>query len=70
MSLIKGIHQAGASMQTMVGSLVRVGEEIGVPCLAEGVEEEEEARVCLELGFKLAQGYLYGSPAPAETWIQ
>ena len=69
-SLIKGIHQAGASMQTMVGSLVRVGEEIGVPCLAEGVEEEEEARVCLELGFKLAQGYLYGSPAPAETWIQ
>ncbi|MEE8350291.1 MAG: EAL domain-containing protein [Acidobacteriota bacterium] len=67
-SLIKDIHQAGASRQTMVESLVRVGVEIGVPCLAEGVEEEEEARVCIELGFQLAQGYLFGMPAPADTW--
>lgn len=67
-SLIQGIHQAGSSRQTMVASLVQVGKEIGVPCLAEGVEEEEEARVCAELGFQLAQGFLYGNPAPAEEW--
>lgn len=68
-SLIKGIHQAGSSRQTMVESLVKVGSEIGVPCLAEGVEEEEEAKVCTELGFQLVQGFLYGRPAPAQAWV-
>lgn len=69
-SLIQGIHQAGSSRQTMVESLVRIGREIGVPCLAEGVEIEEEARVCAELGFQLVQGFLYGLPAPASAWVE
>ena len=69
-SLIKGIHQAGSSRHTMVGSLVKVGDQIGVPCLAEGVEEEEEAKVCIDLGFRLAQGFLYGRPGPADTWVE
>jgi EAL domain-containing protein (putative c-di-GMP-specific phosphodiesterase class I) len=68
-SLIRGIHNAGSSRQTMVESLVKVGTEIGVPCLAEGVEKEEEAKVCTELGFQLVQGFLYGLPAPAQEWI-
>ena len=70
MSLIQGIHQAGSSRQTMVESLVRIGREIGVPCLAEGVEKEEEAKVCAELGFQLVQGFLYGLPAPASAWVE
>ena len=30
--------------------------------LAEGVEVEEEAEVCREMGFQLIQGYLTGKP--------
>jgi EAL domain-containing protein (putative c-di-GMP-specific phosphodiesterase class I) len=36
--------------------------ELGTVPLAEGVETEAEHKACLELGFKLGQGYLYGKP--------
>ena len=35
--------------------------------LAEGVETDEEAAVCQELGFELFQGFLFGSPIPRKT---
>lgn len=38
---------------------------MGITLLAEGVERAEEADVCRELGFDLAQGYFFGKPAPA-----
>jgi EAL domain-containing protein (putative c-di-GMP-specific phosphodiesterase class I) len=36
----------------------------GTQLIAEGVETEEEAEVCCELGCTLAQGYLFGRPQP------
>ncbi|MCT4787117.1 EAL domain-containing protein, partial [Exiguobacterium aestuarii] len=39
---------------------------MGITLLAEGVERIEEADVCRELGFDLAQGYFFGKPAPAK----
>ncbi|MGA9466669.1 MAG: EAL domain-containing protein [Exiguobacterium marinum] len=38
---------------------------MGITLLAEGIERLEEADVCRELGFDLAQGYFFGKPAPA-----
>lgn len=35
--------------------------------LAEGVESEEEARICVEMGFELIQGFLTGMPIPADA---
>jgi EAL domain-containing protein (putative c-di-GMP-specific phosphodiesterase class I) len=35
--------------------------------LAEGVEDEEEAQACIEMGFQLIQGYLTGKPIPADS---
>ncbi|MDA2933661.1 EAL domain-containing protein [Acidobacteria bacterium AH-259-D05] len=69
-SLIQDIHQAASSKQKMVESLVRMGNEIGVCCLAEGIEKEEEQTVCIEMDFKLGQGFLYGKPAPLSTWLE
>ncbi|WP_215143142.1 EAL domain-containing protein [Exiguobacterium qingdaonense] len=40
---------------------------MGIMLLAEGVERLEEVTVCREIGFDLAQGYLFGKPAPAST---
>jgi EAL domain-containing protein (putative c-di-GMP-specific phosphodiesterase class I) len=36
--------------------------------LAEGVECEEEAEVCIEMGFQLIQGYLTGRPIHADSF--
>jgi len=32
------------------------------------IETIEEAEICRELGFELAQGYLFGKGEPVSTW--
>ena len=68
-ALITGIHEAPFAKQKLVESLARMVHEIGVSCLAEGVEKKEEQMVCGEMGFDFAQGYLFGKPAPISTWL-
>lgn len=64
-SLIRDIHTASVQHQQMVGALVRIASDLGIIPLAEGVEQKEEGETCLQLGFRLAQGYFFGRPAPA-----
>lgn len=65
MGLIRDIHLAPAERQEMLATLVRMVNNLGVAPLAEGIETADEHATCLELGFKFAQGYHYGRPAPA-----
>ncbi len=69
MSLIRNIDRAGSQRQQVVESLVKMVRDIGVQALAEGIETEGEASVCRQLQFDLAQGYLFGRPAPLEGGI-
>jgi EAL domain-containing protein (putative c-di-GMP-specific phosphodiesterase class I) len=62
MGLIRGIHTASERKRRVVGDLVRLVLDLGSIALAEGVEMEEEAEVCREMGFQLIQGYLTGKP--------
>ena len=66
---ISGVHLAGSARLEMLERLVTMVSGLGVATLAEGVEKEEEAEVCRRLGFDLAQGYHFGRPAPAETFL-
>ncbi len=66
-SLIRGLHRATAGKQRMVEVLVHMVNELGIPALAEGVEEEDEAVACRQMGFTYAQGYHFGRPAPADN---
>ena len=48
-------------------AIIRLGERLGVPVLAEGVETPREADALRAAGCQQAQGYLYGYPAdPAD----
>ena len=62
MALIRDLHLASEKKQQMVARLVNIVLDIGSTALAEGVEVEEEAALCLEMGFQLCQGYLTGKP--------
>ena len=62
MGLIRGIHTASDRKRRVVGDLVRLVLDLGSVALAEGVEFEEEAEVCRDMGFQLIQGYLTGRP--------
>lgn len=64
MGLIRNIDQASSARQSLVESLVKLVNELGVTSLAEGVETEAETNVCRAMGFHLAQGYYFGRPAP------
>ncbi|WP_010586719.1 EAL domain-containing protein [Schlesneria paludicola] len=66
--LIRDIHLAPQRQQVVAG-LVRLVRDLGIYALAEGIETEEEACVCREIGFTHAQGYLYGKPAAAESLV-
>jgi len=67
MGLIRNIHTAGPGKQRVVRDLVRLVLQLGSVPLAEGVELEEEAVVCREMGFELIQGYLTGRPVPVQS---
>jgi EAL domain-containing protein (putative c-di-GMP-specific phosphodiesterase class I) len=44
--------------------------DIGIVALAEGIETEEEAVACVDLGFTMAQGFLYGMAMPAAYYAR
>jgi len=62
MNLIRGIESASPSRRRFVSALVEMMRDLGVVPMAEFVEEESEAKVILELGFALGQGFYYGRP--------
>lgn len=67
MSLIRDLHKANPRKQQVVRDLVRMVLATGSVPLAEGVESEEEARICVEMGFVLIQGFLTGRPMPVDS---
>jgi EAL domain-containing protein (putative c-di-GMP-specific phosphodiesterase class I) len=63
-TLIRRIDRAPAAKLKLLHALVHLCRESGIQTLAEGVETRGEARTVRELGFDLAQGYLFGKPRP------
>jgi EAL domain-containing protein (putative c-di-GMP-specific phosphodiesterase class I) len=63
-TIVQGLPHSSALRDLMRG-LGQVCANLGTQVIAEGVETEEEAGVCLELGCPLGQGYLFARPMPA-----
>jgi EAL domain-containing protein (putative c-di-GMP-specific phosphodiesterase class I) len=63
-SLIRQIHLAPKRLHQMILTFVTAAHDLGISTIAEGIECSEEAQICQQLGFDLAQGYLFGRPAP------
>lgn len=64
-SLIRDIHVASNHQRRMLQFLVQMALDVPTIPLAEGVETLQEAEICRELGFELAQGYHFGKPVAA-----
>ena len=62
MALVRGIEACGVR-QAIVRSIVRLGEDLGLRLVAEGVETAAEARTVTDLGVGLMQGYFFARPA-------
>jgi EAL domain-containing protein (putative c-di-GMP-specific phosphodiesterase class I) len=63
-TLVRGMPTSPA-MRDLVRALVQVCVGLGTQVVAEGMETEEEALICTELGCQIGQGYLFSQPRPA-----
>jgi EAL domain-containing protein (putative c-di-GMP-specific phosphodiesterase class I) len=62
MRLVQGLECASMERQRMLASLVQMVADLGITPLAEGIELEGDHEICRQMGFKCAQGFLYGYP--------
>jgi EAL domain-containing protein (putative c-di-GMP-specific phosphodiesterase class I) len=69
MKLVQGLSSATQDRKMMVAHLVQMVSELGIVPLAEGIETPDDHDVCQELGFLVAQGYLYGRPGPPRDFV-
>lgn len=58
-----------AKSRAMTQAVIDLGTALDLDVVAEGVETAEQARVLVDLGCPMAQGYYFGRPAPAEAAI-
>jgi diguanylate cyclase (GGDEF)-like protein/PAS domain S-box-containing protein len=55
-----------AEARDMAIAILHLSAAIGADMIAEGVETEAEAATLVDLGYSMAQGYLFGRPMPVE----
>jgi len=55
-----------AEVANFLEAVVAFASDLGITPLAVGVETEEQRRFLVDLGCRLAQGYLFSRPVPAE----
>lgn len=63
MGLVQGVD-GDAYKAAVLGGLLRMARELGIPTVCEGVETEAEAAWLRAAGADYLQGYLFGRPGP------
>jgi EAL domain-containing protein (putative c-di-GMP-specific phosphodiesterase class I) len=63
------ITELGAANNTegekIVAAIVALGRSLGLPTVAEGIEDADTARRAKALGCRVGQGWYFGYPVPA-----
>lgn len=55
-----------AGARKIVAAIIGLGESLGLPVVAEGIEEELDVDFLARLGCEMGQGWLLGRPLPAD----
>jgi PAS domain S-box-containing protein/diguanylate cyclase (GGDEF)-like protein len=63
-SFVSGLHDSAAK-RVIVEAVIKLGSELGVRLVAEGVEQQTERDLLGAMGCSFAQGYLFSRPVPA-----
>ncbi len=66
-ALVAGVAEAGRAQAISHGA-VHMARRLGIPIIAEGVEQPQQAARLADLGCDYAQGFLYSPPLPRGTW--
>ena len=55
---------ADRNAAVLVETMITMAAKLGIQCLAEGIETEDQRRFLIDHGCPLGQGYLYSKPLP------
>jgi EAL domain-containing protein (putative c-di-GMP-specific phosphodiesterase class I) len=56
-----------AEARAMAAAILQVSRAIGAQIVAEGIETEDEAATLVDIGYTVAQGFLFARPMPIES---
>ncbi len=62
--------QASRESRDLVRNLIKLGHDLGVHIVAEGVEEEKQLNILRAYGCDVIQGYYFSPPVPAADYTQ
>jgi len=68
-SFVAELTSPTGSTRGLADGLAQLSRSIGIKAIAEGVEIAAQRDLLMTLGWTYGQGWLYGKPAPLETWI-
>lgn len=54
--------------QTILGTIIDLSGQLGIPSIAEGVETDEQLSMLVQMGCKRFQGYYFAKPMPVEEF--
>jgi PAS domain S-box-containing protein len=57
---------ASRESRKIVGAIIGLGQSLGMPVVAEGIETQAQLRMLMHLGCTYGQGYLFSRPLPAK----
>ncbi len=63
-ALVRELDRAPETKRRLLTALLDSAHDLGMTPIAEGVETPAEREACRQTGFRLAQGFLLGRPAP------
>jgi PAS domain S-box-containing protein len=69
MGLVRGVDTDPAR-QALIAGMVYFARQSDCLLVAEGIETEAERLALRLLGVPFGQGFLFGRPAPAESWVE
>ena len=65
-SFVSGVGQGG-DLDSLTATIVRLGRELGLTLVAEGIEEREQLDALTAMGCHRGQGYLFSRPTTPEA---
>jgi EAL domain-containing protein (putative c-di-GMP-specific phosphodiesterase class I) len=68
-AFVTGLGQSNETLE-IVRTIVALAHTLGMQLLAEGVESTAQARVLIDEGVDIAQGFLFGRAMPADECLQ
>jgi len=69
-SFVTGIEHGRPVSIALTGAILRLGEELEMDTIVEGVETADQAAELERLGARLLQGYRFARPAPLEQIVE